>query len=520
MAKRLISEAIEEAKGLPSAIDLDQAEHHPDPELETVLMQLDEVTESLRRLEFSREDAGWEQIAASGENQFQRSSLDKHAKLCRVMAVANPLIKRGLALRAAYVFGQGVGTTADNPAVNEVIQTWLDDAEVRDVFSGAEAQQRNEMALGTDGNVFFAMFTDPLTGRVRPRVIPFEEITEVVTNPEDRLTVEYFRRDFSRRGPDGKTVSVSEYHPSLNFRPRTRPKFWGEENDKKRVVWDAPVFQVKVNALPGWDFGIGDAFAALPWARLYKEFLEDWAILTKALSRIAYQRVDASGKGTARLERGKMEKIYSSAAGSSVDATDGTKLEAVSKSGATIDADSGRQIAAMVATSLGIPVTMLLSDPGQTGARAVAETLDEPTRLEMQARQEVWREARRQLLNYVIDQAVIAPGGSLRGTSTWDGDRLETRLASEQDRTIVTTFPDLSKIPTETLVSALVDAAQYLPQNLLSELLMRALGVRDVDEWLGKLYNEDGTPKNDPYVAAGSAAAQALRRGNDPTQFV
>lgn len=520
MAKSLISEAVEESKGLPAQIDLSQAERSSDPELDSVLMQLDEVTESLRRLEFSREDAGWEMISAQGDNEFQRSSLDKHAKLCRVMAVANPLIKRGLALRAAYVFGQGVGTTASNKAVNEVIQTWLDDAEVRAVFSGAEAQQRNEFALGTDGNVFFAMFTDPLTGRVRPRVIPFEEISEIVTDPEDKLTVEYFRRDFKRRDQTGKTVSVSEYHPALDFRPRTRPKFWGEANDKHRIVWDAPVYQVKVNALAGWDFGIGDAFAALPWARLYKEFLEDWAILVKALSRIAFQRVDASSKGTARQQRGQIEKIYSSGAGSSVDATDGTKLEAVSKSGATIDADSGRQVAAMVATSLGIPVTMLLSDPGQTGARAVAETLDEPTRLEMQARQEVWREARRQMLNYVIDQSIIAPGGSLRGTSRWDGNRLETQMANEDDRTIVTTFPDLSKIPTATLVTALVDAAQFMPQNLLSELLMRAFGVRDVDEWVGKMYNEDGTPKNDPFVAAGAAAAQALRRGNDPTQFV
>lgn len=517
-------ELLQEALGSTPEVDLSGARFEPDPELETLLLKVEDLSESMRQLELSREDFGWSLLGGGDKDQFQRSSLTKHAQLCRVFAVANPLVKRALALRAAYVFGQGVGTIAKGEKVNAVVQDWLDDPEVREAFAGAEAQRRNELALGTEGNVFISMFTDPLTGRVRPRVVPFDEITEVVTDPQDSMTVQYFRRDFSVANELGNSTARTEYHPALNFRPRTRQKRYGDSATElgKPIIWDAPIYQVKVNALPGWDFGIGDAFAALPWARMYKEFLENWALYMDALSKIAYQRVDASGKNSARSARSALETMAAIRPGSSVDATDGTKLEAVSKSGATLDADSGRQLAAMVGTSFGIPVTMLLADPGQTGARAVAETLDTPTRLEMESRQEVWREARRQLLNYVIDQAVIAPAGALRGQGRirWDRDQLIVTMNNTEDKTLVTTFPSLEKVSVDVLVDALVAAAEYLPPRLLTERIMRAIGVSDVDEWLDKMYDEDGNPKNDPAVNAGSAAARTLRQGGNPAEFV
>jgi hypothetical protein len=44
-----------------------------------------------------------------------------------------------------------------------------------------------------------------------------------------------------------------------------------------------------VNPLDGAKFGIGDAYAAIDWARAYKEFLEDWLRLVKSLSRFAWR---------------------------------------------------------------------------------------------------------------------------------------------------------------------------------------------------------------------------------------
>lgn len=476
--------------------------------------------EAMTRLEFSREDAGWTRLLEEGKREFSREKLNHHAELCRVYTVANPLIKRGAMLRSAYIFGEGVGTTAKGDEVNEIVQGWLDDQEVREIFSGAEAQETNETSLFTDGNVFFVLFTDPLTGRVRPRKFQFEEIVGTLTNPDDASETWFYRRSFSRVLPSGRVEQVEELHPHYAYRPLTRPRFIGQGKDATRVKWDAPIYHVKVNALEGWKFGIGDAFAALPWARGYKEFLENWMMLTASLARISFQRYDPRGRKGARAERAQMKGLHDAEAGSVANSTDGTRLEAVSKSGATIDSDSGRNVATMAASALGVPVTMLLLDPGQTGARAVAETLDKPLEMVIKQRQEVWREARRQILNYVIDQAALAPRGPLRGRPLRDGHRLTAQLPNQEDRTFTIVFPDVTQTPVETLVNALNDSAQYLPPKFLVQELLRALGERDVDEWLDKMFDEDGNPLTDAAVSFGNAAVQAVRRGENPADLV
>ncbi|GAA3843943.1 hypothetical protein GCM10022226_78680 [Sphaerisporangium flaviroseum] len=80
---------------------------------------------------------------------------------------------------------------------------------------------------------------------------------------------------------------------------------------------------------------------------------------------------------------------------------------------------------------------MLLGDPGTTGARATAETLDQPTELAFQMRRELWSDVHRTLTSYVIDQAVKAPMGPLKGTVTLDEDGQEIiTLRGATERTI------------------------------------------------------------------------------------
>lgn len=483
-------------------------------ELQTALLRAEVLESQVRRLEFSREDAGWQRIADETAREFTREGLNKNADLCRAYTVANPLVKRASQLRASYVFGQGVGTTAKGEAVNEIVQHWLDDPEVRETFSGAEAQLVNEQSLFTDGNVFFALFTSPLDGRVRPRKIPFEEIAGTLTNPEDKSTTWFYRRSYSVETPNGGTDHREELYPAMTYRPINRPARIGG----LPVHWDTPIYHVRVNHLEGWKFGIGDAFAMLPWARGHKEFLENWALMMSALTRITFQRVDTRGKNTAKAARAEVQKLVSAPAGSVVNSTDGSRIEAVPKTGATIDGQSSLALATMAAASVGLPVTMLLGDPGQTGARAVAETLDHPTQLTMQSRQEVWREARRAILGYVIDQAALAPRGALRGLARplRDNDRLTAVFRNEEDRTLEISFPDVSKTPLVELVGSIVDAAPNLPPKFVVQELLRALGARDVDEYLDQMFDEDGRPLGNVEATYGNAAVQAVRRGDQP----
>lgn len=487
---------------------------------ETLVFENEELRESLASLELALEDRGWVSLAAAASQQFTREGLRKAAALCQILAVSNPLIKRGLSLRHSYVWGLGVEITAVDPDIAELINTFNTSAEAS--LTGSQAREELERALGTDGNVFLTLFTNPLTGVVKPRSIPFNEISEVICNPDDRDEPWYYLREWDAQtvSPTGRreTARRKVAYPALGYRPLVRPK----RLDGTEIAWDAPVIHISVNRLDGWDFGIGDAYAAITWARAYKEFLTDWARLTKALSRFAWKisgdKKDRTAAAAARI-RAALPQPGEDAAGATFAST-GTNLEAIPRSGATIDSESGKPLAGMVAAAFGVPLTMLLADPGSTGARAVAETLDEPMRLMAQSRRDLWTSALKRIYDYVIDQAVIAPRGPLAGVRTRDGDNEIITLAGGDDavdRLVTVEWPSLEKIDAKTVVDAIVaaDGTEKIPPLTIARLLLVALGVEDIDLVLDELTDDDGF-WIDPHENAGQAAVDAFRRGEDP----
>ncbi|MDF5758601.1 hypothetical protein [Spongiactinospora sp. TRM90649] len=489
------------------------------------------LAESIAELEARMAEPGWQRLTALAEQEFTREGLRVITAVCRVMAIKNPLIKRGLGLRQAYVWGAGVEISARAPDVNRVIQQFNDANE--NTLTGGPASEELERALGTDGNVFIACFTSPRTGRVKARTLPWDEITSVIRNPEDNSEPWYYRRDWWEERIDPASGGVIEtrrtaYYPALGYRPTRRPKAlvyprFGDTQPAE-VMWDAPVYHVRVGGHLHWKWGVPDAYAAIDWAQAYRVFLEDWARLVKALSRFAWRLTSPGSKQTAAKARlaaaPSTDPVTGEArhSGATAMLTPNMQLEAIPKSGATIDSESGRPLAAMVAAALDLPVTMLLGDPGVTGARATAETLDTPTERAMELRRGVWTQARRAIYAYVIAEAVRAVDGPLDGTITTDPDGREVvTLAGGADDTIDISWPDLDDIDVETTVKAIVAADQttYLPPLVVARLLLEALGVTDVDQILDTLTDEAGefVPPRD---TVGQTLADRFRRGEDP----
>lgn len=477
------------------------------------------LEESLAQLELARENNGWQRLIDMTSQDFTREGLRTAATQGRVFGIANPLIKRGREVRHAYVWGQGVAISARDEAVNELVQAFIDDEGNREAFYGAQARQKYEGCLYDEGNFFLAHFTNPLTGAVKVRFIPFDEVSDVVTAPGDKATPWFYLREWteSEQQADGafKDVTRKAYYPALKYQPAAKYR----NINGIEIVWDAPVRHVKVNAGDGWKFGIGDSYAAIPWALSHKGFLEDWALLMKALAKIAF--VTSSKRSSdAQSKRAALQGMANVPAGSSVSMTDDQKIEALPKSGATLDSESSRPLATMAASAIGLPVTILLADPGQTGARATAETLDLPTRLTFQARQELHAEVIADSVGYALEQAVITPRGPLRtlGTAVRDGDRLTVRWKDPNTSTVEVVFPGLDEVPLATLMAAIVGADSMSvkpPPLVLLKLVLQALKVRDVDEILAEVTDENGDYVH-PDVTAGDAAAKAFRDGKDP----
>jgi hypothetical protein len=484
----------------------------------TVHQLTSRLEESFAQLELARDNVGYQALSAQYTQEFTRDGLTKAAEMGRIFGVANPLIKRGREVRHAYVWGQGCTIDARNADVNDVVQAYLDDEGNRQAFYGAQATQQYEGTLYDEGNYFIVNFTNPLDGRVQVRTFPFEEMQDKITAPGDRATPWFYLRQWveTEQQADGtwQAVTKKAYYPDLKYQPATKYR----TIDGIEVRWDSPVRHVTVNAGQGWKWGIGDSYAAIPWALSHKGFLEDWALLMKALAKIAYVSTSKTA-GQAQAKRTQLKGMENVPAGSTVSMTDDQKLEPISKSGATLDSESSRPLATMAASALGVPVTILLADPGQTGARATAETLDLPTRLIMEARQELHREVRKDLIGYAVEQAVLAPRGALRtlGRPLRDGDRLTVLWNEPADNSIDIAFPSLDEVDVKVLMDAIVaaDGLPDVPKLPLVRLALQVLRIPDIDELIDKITDDDGNLL-DPQVTAGDVATKAFRDGKDP----
>lgn len=491
-------------------------------------MLLREAYADLERL--YAEDIGWRRIGEES-TQFTAKGRKAMAQVADIMATGNPLIKSGVNLRIAYVWGLGVDVTiADDGAtgqdINAVWSAFWDEPTNRTEFTSVEAQGRYERRLNTRGEAFWALPTDYLTGRVWIRHLPAGEFVDRICDPEDAAAVWFYKRVWSAVKVDQKTgrrelEDRTTYYPALGYYPVSRPATY----DGKEIRWDAPVRHVAVNR-PDDDWrGLGDALAALPWARMDKEFLEDLAVYMRALTRILGQ-VTGKNSRTAKAAADALRQATSqlpmppgipgqSNAGAWAVSDPGTTLSMVSKSGAQIDAESHRPLATMVAAALEVPLTMLLGDPGQTGARAVAETLDQPTELKFKLRRGVHDELFRDIAGYVIDQSVLARFGPLRGRNTRDGNRLIVTLPEGDDRTVEVSWPDFDSTPLKDFVEA-VGAAEELPPLEKFKLLARAFKLDDIDDLVDALTDADGNWLGDE--TAGDVAVKRFRQGDDPAE--
>lgn len=500
---------------------------------------VEHLQESITGLEQAMFEPGWHRLTAVADLEFSRNGLRQITAVCRVMGLKNSLIKRGIRLRTAYVWGQGVQISARDADkksrsqdVNQTVQDFLDDPGNQRTFSSQQAREELEQSLGTDGNVFLALFTNPRTGAVQVRSLPWDDISDVITNPQDASEPWYYKRTWEEPNDPFQAAGTRHrvaYYPALGYTPTTKPlriKDPMSGSQLAEVMWDAPVIHVKVNGLRGWKFGVPDVYAAIDWASAYKDFLTDWATLVKALSRFAWRLTAKGSKQAAAKAKLAASPSYDPVngeprfAGATAVGTPDMMLEAIPKSGATIDSDSGRPLAAMAAAALDVPVTMLLGDPGVTGARATAETLDKPTELMAESRRALWTGVINRVLDHVITESVRAPEGALRGTLKVGNGREKLTLRGRAEGTIDVTWPPVDQLPTNFLVDAIVaaDHTTYLPPLVVARLLLDALGVTDVDEILSQLTDAQGrwVPPDGGGGGAGQAAIDAFRNGQDP----
>lgn len=501
-------------------------------QLETVNDQysndLELFQERISVLELALEDFGWLHLTAESEREFSRQGLGLMVRMARVMFLKNPLIQRGVKVTSMYVFGQGVTMTSANDDVQECIQHFLRDTSNRDELTTQQALTGKEAELEVTGNLFFTFFTDKSTGRVRVRTIPLEEVIEIYTNPEDRKDNWYYKRNWTEERldvPSGNNMTTGKtvYYPDWRYNPKLKPKTIGGFP----VMWESPVFQVKVGGLPDMRFGVCEFYAGIDWAKAYKDFLEDWATIVRAYSRFAWNMTVKGGKAGIQAAKTKLGTTINTnqietnpppVTGATFIGADGTQMSPIRTSGATTSAEDGRRMLLMVCATMGLPETFF-GDISK-GNHATAKTVDRPTELKMRDRQTLWSDTLTDILEYVVMQSAQAPSGLLKGKvvieTAPDGTTWIT-LPDKSSVNITCTFPPILEHDVKDMVAAVVDAATLggpgvaagtIDAESVTRLLCQALGIKDAQVIIDALGEEEKAAAD---VTATSGIAEAAK---------
>lgn len=466
------------------------------------------LVERLAELELALDDQDWLKLSIEGDRDLSRDGIKKIARLARLMFLKNPLINRGILVQSYYIWGQGVSIQARDEDVNAVVQAFIDDPGNRRVMFGHQARTMKEITLEIEGNLFFALFTNPATGRVQLRTFPADEISEIITNPDDREEVWYYRRTWQQGTLDSsgnrQWKSVSAFYPDWQYHPSARVAKFGSTP----IMWTVPVKHVKIGGLDDMTWGVSDVYCSLDWAKAYKSFLEDWASIVRSLQRFAWRLSTKGGKKGVADAKTKMASTLSTdmndtnpapTTGSVFVAGEGVDMTPMPKTGATISAEDGRQMRLMAASGMGIPDTILSGD-SDMGNLATAKTLDRPTELQMMDRQALWQEVISDLCGYAIDRSALSPGGELDGSVQLVHGVPTVVLASNANKTVDVVFPPILEHDIKEIVGSIVSAATLdgkptsglVPKLTITKLLLSALNVENADELLEKMFDEDG----------------------------
>lgn len=327
------------------------------------------------------EDTGWVKLGVSASDLTQ-ISLDEAKQISKKLhgyMESNPLLTRGREVRASYLFSSRyeIGTEDAQTKISPQQLNYIRKNE-NSVF-GMEALERLESERYAAGQLFV------LFDRQKKKFqhISFQEIGGIIYDPDDSSEIRYVRRDWTATlvGANGATQTTTNqvWYPASTYQPEDG---FASVIDGKRVDDTKRMIVDRVNVQAGSNLGIPDSFAAAPWALAYSAYLSDgskvlaalaeWAWLVKPKKRNPAERAAAA----VRSERGAGGTLFSD-----------MDVQSLPTKNA-VDLNTGRPLAAQVASALGISIVLLLADPGQSGAYGTAQTLSDPNRRTMEARRE------------------------------------------------------------------------------------------------------------------------------------
>src|ERR1035437_9579141 len=479
------------------------------------------------------QNVNWQREINYSWLEFTRWGIQQIILICRLYRIKNPIVRRLVDVCAQYVFARGVDVSTENDAANEV---WKDFVRRNQKVVGHVALMELEKSKDSDGNLFFAFFTDQGTGECNVRMIDATEIEDIWCDPDDSDVPWFFKRSWTQRAHNPLTGSQTPkamhvWYPAVNHEPTDRPAIIGGYP----VMWDSPVHHRKVGHVGKWLFGCPRIYPMLDWAKEGRRYLEACASDAQSRAQFSFQVTTKGGqqaiegiKQELGTQVGPGAPIWdtnpAAVAGSSFISGPGTALKAFNAGGG-LDPEKCRQYKLQCCMVKGVPETFL--GDVSTGNLATATSLDRPTEAMIASLQEEWIEDLIVIATYVLSKSLRAASGKLR--ESCGGSVVEIREAAyvrlpngarkyveAKSKTstaieVKVDFPAIREGDIPALIAATVEAMTL--QNKGGQIVgidekegIRALGylvpgIKDPDEMVERMYPTEGKDKYDPVRA-------------------
>jgi len=404
---------------------------------------------------FASEDKGWinmSKLIQKGEyTEEQKKSIIKRS---RYYAQIDPMATQALRLWSDYTLGTGIIRKVDDK--HENVKKILDDfwdARINKPVLSCKGQRKNSYKLLTDGNVYFALFLGS-EGKVTVRRIDPLEITDVITNPDDKEDIRFYKREWTNT--QGKSVKAY-------YRSWQNIKDEGVLDSKGKLITkteEALIYHMERE--PNGLNGLPLLLPAMDWIKLYRQFLAARVAVILALARFAWKTKVPSGavsKIKTKTDQTKPD------AGSWLIENMGSDTQPINTdTGASGAYQDGRMLKLMICAAVGI--TEQYFGDISIGSLATAQTVELPMVKMFNSYQTLWLEAYEDISNMVLEYNHIDEKDRV---FDFDLPAITPEESSAIAKNIAALIPQIPR---------LADSDDVLQQALMS------MGIKDVEQAL------------------------------------
>lgn len=493
-------EALEDLGTYRRAWELEYAKNESlSDEVNYLHAELREVQEDLLRISDAFDNVGWSPLPGEEAKELSLKTVKDIAKIARAMNAMNPFVKRGVNARISYVFGRGVKFDG----IDSIKDSF---GKNRAKMFAPQAYEELERVLATDGNAFTALpIKDEVNGMPTGafRVI-LDEITNTISNPVDREEIWYYQRTYktvvtNRETGEQETKEEIKWYASLAYYQKIKaigkslPRRWNKYGVEQNYVMQ----HTAVNKQVGWRWGVPDILPVIFWAKAYKEYLEDNAMLVKAYSRLAWQvKVPSASAGNVASAqvmspptRDPMTGELRNIGGTTIGTHEVTPMPA---SGSGVNFDNGSALASAIAAGLEVSKVVILSDSGASN-RAAEGSLDLPTLKAMEARQQVHVERFMEIFEFWGAKVDLNMSSQLLTIEESAGEKPEP---SEYASVVFPPIETSSEKDHATTLGTYLELGVLFPSEVRREAL-ESLNISPVKQWWELPTIEDNPAKKE-----------------------